>query len=83
MVSWQDFFEKKEEFLKFSNDILEIIEKKDVFCSSPYVPGLSEKLERILQNNGLKVALGGSDTLASFFKFWKVLKFRRATKWGL
>ena len=53
-------------FLEFSNDILEITEKKDIFCSLSYVPGLSKKLKRILQNNGLKVALRGSNTLAGF-----------------
>ena len=40
--------------------------RKTFFCSLPYAPGLSEKLKRILQNNGLKVALRGSNTLACF-----------------
>jgi len=44
---------------------------------------LSEKLKRILQDNGLKVALRSSNILASFFKFWKGSDFHRAIKWGL
>ena len=71
MVNWPDFFEKKEQFLEFSNDVLEITEKRDVFCSLPYVPGLSEKLIRIWQNSGLKVALRDSNTLASFLNSGK------------
>ena len=34
-------------------------------------PGLSEKLKRILQNNGLKVALRGSNNWASFLNSGK------------
>ena len=79
----QTFSKRRKKFLECTEDILETTEKKDTFCSLPYVPGLSEKLKRILQNNGLKVALRGSNSLASFFKFWKGSDFRRATKWGL
>ena len=62
----QTFSKRGKQFLEFSDDILETTEKKDIFCSLPYVPGLSGKLKRILQNNGLKVALRDSNTLASF-----------------
>ena len=79
----QTFSKRRKKFLEFSDNILETTEKKDIFCSLPYVPGLSEKLKIILQNNGLKVALRGSNTLASFLKFWKRSNFCRATKWGL
>ena len=66
----QTFSKRRKKFLEFSSDILEMTEKKHVFCSLPHVPGLREKLKRILQNNGLKVALRGSNTLASFFFFY-------------
>ena len=79
----QTFSKRRKKFLEFSDDILVTTEKKDIFCSLPYVPGLSEKLKRILQNNGLKVALRGSNTLASFLNSGKDRNFRRATKWGL
>ena len=62
----QTFSKRRNKFLECSNDILETTEKKDIFCSLPYVPGLSGKLKRILENNGLKVALRGSNALASF-----------------
>ena len=62
----QTFSKIRKKFLEFSDDILEKTEKKEIFCSLPYVPGLSEKLKRILQNNGLKVALRGSSTLLVF-----------------
>ena len=71
MVNWPDFFEKKEKILEFADDILETTEQKDIFCSLPYVPGLSEKLKRILHFNGLKLALRGSNTLASFLNSGK------------
>ena len=59
----QTFSKRRKTFVEFSDDILETTEKKDFFfCSLPYVPGLSEKLKRILKNNGLKVALRGSNT---------------------
>ena len=45
--------------------------KERYFFSLPYVPGLSEKLKRILQNNGPKVALRSSNTLASFLNSGK------------
>ena len=67
----QTFSKRKKKFLEFSKDILETKEKKDVFCSLPHVPGLSEKLKRILQNNGLKVALRDSNTLATFLNSGK------------
>ena len=67
----QTFSKRRKKFLECSDDILETTEKKDIFCSLPYVPGLSEKLKRILQNNGLKVALRGSNTLASFLNSGK------------
>ena len=53
----QTFSKRRNKFIEFSNDILETTEKKDIFCSLPYVQGLSEKLKRILQNNGLSVTL--------------------------
>ena len=49
----QTFSKRRKTFLKCSDDILETTEKKDIFCSLPYVQGLSEKRKRILQNNGL------------------------------
>jgi len=62
--------------LKILNNILSVAGQVDnifwdIFCSLPYVPGLSGKLKRILQNNDLKVALRGSNTLASFLNFGK------------
>ena len=44
----QTFSKRRKKFLECSDDILETIEKKDIFCSLPYFPGLSEKLKRIL-----------------------------------
>jgi len=67
----QTFSKTRKQFLEFLDDILETTEKKDIFCSLPYVPGLSEKLKRILENNGLKVALRGSNTLTSFLNSGK------------
>ena len=67
----QTFSKRRKKFLECSDDILETAEKKDIFCSLPYVPGLSEKLKRILQNNDLKVALKGSNTLARFLNSGK------------
>jgi len=67
----QTFLKRRKKILDFSDNIQETTEKKDIFCSLPYVPGLSEKLKRILQNNGLKVVLRGSYTLASFLNSGK------------
>ena len=67
----QTFSKRRKTFLECSDNIMETTEKKDIFCSLPYVQGLSEKPKRILQNNGLKVALRGSTTLASFLNSGK------------
>ena len=45
----QTFSKRRTKFLEFSDDILETTEKKDIFCSLPYVPGLSEELKGSLQ----------------------------------
>ena len=68
---YRDFRKEGKKISRIFNDILEITENKDVFCSLPYVPRLSEKLNKILQNNGLKVALRGGNTLASFLNSGK------------
>jgi len=45
----QTFSKRRKKFPEFTNIILEKTETKDVFCSSPYVPVLSENLKRILE----------------------------------
>jgi len=69
---------RRKKFIEYV--VLETTEKKDIFCSLPYFPGLSEKIKRTLQNNGLKVALRGSKTLVSLLNSGKD---RRASMWGL
>ena len=74
MVNYQTFSKRRKKFLEFSNNTLEITEKKFLFCYLPYIPRLSEKLKRFLEKNGLKVAyklIRGSNTLASFLNSGK------------
>ena len=47
----QTFLKRRKEFLEFSNHILEITEKRCFLFFAIYVPGLSEELKGILQNN--------------------------------
>lgn len=69
----QTFSKRRKRFLEISKEVLETTREKDVFCSLPYVPGLSEKLKRILQSNGLRVALKSNNTLGSFLNSGKDL----------
>ena len=58
---------RRTKFLEFSNDILVITETKDLLVFYHTFWGWVKNLKIILQNNGLKVALRGSNALTSFF----------------
>ena len=45
----QTFSKRRKKILECSDDILEATEKKDIFCSLPYVPGLSKKLKKFFK----------------------------------